>query len=120
MRALWCKLPSLSAQESRTGGVPALRTSRTQCSTRRSRETSIDYHDGSPAREQSTCRGASVGWRLRRSSLARAYAEEPAIARTWTLDFAPALTRLLTATCVGLLTQATDSGAETSLRQRAR
>jgi AcrR family transcriptional regulator len=40
-------------------------------------------------------------------ALARAYADDPAIA--WALDFVPTLTRLLTATCVGLLAQATDS-----------
>jgi AcrR family transcriptional regulator len=42
-------------------------------------------------------------------ALARAYSEESEIARTWNLDFAPTLTRLLTATCVGLLAQATDA-----------
>ncbi|MGH3970892.1 MAG: TetR family transcriptional regulator [Mycobacterium sp.] len=32
-----------------------------------------------------------------------AFAEEPEVPPEWNLDFAPALTRLLTATCVGLL-----------------
>jgi hypothetical protein len=35
--------------------------------------------------------------------LADAYAEEPEVPVDWNLDFASALTRLLTATCVGLL-----------------
>jgi AcrR family transcriptional regulator len=35
-------------------------------------------------------------------ALARAYAEDPAIAPDWALDFVPTLTRLLTATCRGL------------------
>jgi AcrR family transcriptional regulator len=38
-------------------------------------------------------------------ALAKAYAEDQTIAPTWALDFAPTLTRLLTATCVGLLAQ---------------
>jgi AcrR family transcriptional regulator len=38
-------------------------------------------------------------------ALAQAYAEDPTIAPTWALDFVPTLTRLLTATCVGLLAQ---------------
>jgi AcrR family transcriptional regulator len=37
-----------------------------------------------------------------------AFAEEPEIAPEWNLDFASALTRLLTATCVGLLTESTE------------
>ncbi|WP_371778756.1 TetR family transcriptional regulator [Streptosporangium subroseum] len=44
-------------------------------------------------------------------ALARIYAEDQAIAPTWALDFVPTLTRLLTATCVGLLAQATSSEA---------
>jgi hypothetical protein len=35
--------------------------------------------------------------------LADAYAEEPEVPVDWNLDFASELTRLLTATCVGLL-----------------
>ncbi|GAA5196236.1 TetR family transcriptional regulator [Rugosimonospora acidiphila] len=35
-------------------------------------------------------------------SLARAYSDDPSIAPTWALDFTSTLTRLLTATCVGL------------------
>ncbi len=35
--------------------------------------------------------------------LTDAYAEEPEVPPDWNLDFAPALTRLVTATCVGLL-----------------
>jgi hypothetical protein len=38
--------------------------------------------------------------------LALAYAGDPAIAPTWALDFEPTLTRLLTATCTGLLAPA--------------
>jgi hypothetical protein len=37
-------------------------------------------------------------------ALARVYADDPTIAPTWALDFVSTLTRLLTATCVGLLT----------------
>jgi AcrR family transcriptional regulator len=36
-------------------------------------------------------------------ALALAYAEEPEIADTWDLEFGPTATRLLTATCTGLL-----------------
>jgi AcrR family transcriptional regulator len=43
-------------------------------------------------------------------ALARAYAEEPAIAPAWALEFVPTLTRLLTATCAGLLAQAQGPG----------
>jgi AcrR family transcriptional regulator len=43
--------------------------------------------------------------------LAQAYADDPAIAPTWALDFVPTLTHLLTATCTGLLTEAADSPA---------
>ncbi|MGW6775366.1 TetR family transcriptional regulator [Streptomyces sp. NPDC055037] len=43
-------------------------------------------------------------------ALARAYAEDRTIAPTWALDFTATLTRLLTATCIGLLVQATVSG----------
>jgi hypothetical protein len=39
-------------------------------------------------------------------ALAQAYADEQAIAPVWALDFAPTLTRLLTATCAGLSTHA--------------
>jgi hypothetical protein len=42
-------------------------------------------------------------------ALARAYADDPTIAPNWALDFVPTLTRLLTATCIGLLTR--DSNA---------
>jgi AcrR family transcriptional regulator len=38
-------------------------------------------------------------------ALARVYADDPAIAPAWALDFIPILTRLLTATCTGLLAQ---------------
>jgi AcrR family transcriptional regulator len=37
-----------------------------------------------------------------------ALAEEPAVPSDWNLDFASALTRLLTATCVGLLSESTE------------
>jgi AcrR family transcriptional regulator len=39
-------------------------------------------------------------------ALARAYADDPAIAPTWALDFAPTLTHLLAATCTGLQAEA--------------
>jgi hypothetical protein len=42
-------------------------------------------------------------------ALARAYAEDRTIAPDWALDFVPTLTRLLTATCVGLVAQASNS-----------
>jgi hypothetical protein len=42
-------------------------------------------------------------------ALARAYADDPTIAPTWALDFVPTLTRLLTATCLGLTAQTTNS-----------
>jgi hypothetical protein len=38
-------------------------------------------------------------------ALARVYADDRTIAPTWAHDFAPTLTRLLTATCIGLLTR---------------
>jgi AcrR family transcriptional regulator len=40
-------------------------------------------------------------------ALARAYAQDQTIAPNWALDFVPTLTRLLTATCIGLLAPAT-------------
>ncbi|WP_327238318.1 TetR/AcrR family transcriptional regulator [Streptomyces sp. NBC_01317] len=43
-------------------------------------------------------------------ALARVYAEDPAVAPSWAVDFVPTLTRLLTATVVGILVQATVSG----------
>lgn len=46
-------------------------------------------------------------------ALARAYDQDRAIAPSWALDFAPTLTRLLTATCIGLLTETTESEAGT-------
>ncbi len=45
-------------------------------------------------------------------ALALAYADDPTMAPTWALEFAPTLTRLLTATCVGLLAQVTSSETE--------
>jgi hypothetical protein len=45
-------------------------------------------------------------------ALALAYADDPTIAPTWALEFAPTLTRLLTATCVGILAQVTSSETE--------
>jgi hypothetical protein len=36
-------------------------------------------------------------------ALARAYAENPAVSPVWALDFRGTLTRLLTATCAGLI-----------------
>lgn len=39
--------------------------------------------------------------------LTDAFAEEPEVPAEWNLDFASALTRLLTATCVGLLSEST-------------
>jgi AcrR family transcriptional regulator len=44
-------------------------------------------------------------------ALAQAYAEDPSIAPAWALDFGSTLTRLLTATCTGLLAQATKPDA---------
>jgi hypothetical protein len=41
-------------------------------------------------------------------ALARAYTKDHTIAPTWALDFVPTLTRLLTATCFGLLAQPTN------------
>ncbi|WP_208298750.1 TetR family transcriptional regulator [Streptomyces liangshanensis] len=43
-------------------------------------------------------------------ALARVYAEDPGVSPSWALDFVPTLTRLLTATVVGLLVQATVTG----------
>jgi AcrR family transcriptional regulator len=40
-----------------------------------------------------------------REALARAYSEDRTIAPNWALDFSATLTRLLTATCVGLMAQ---------------
>jgi AcrR family transcriptional regulator len=40
--------------------------------------------------------------------LSDAYAEEPEVPPDWNIDFASALTRLLTATCVGLITQSAE------------
>ncbi|MGV0623907.1 TetR/AcrR family transcriptional regulator, partial [Mycobacterium kansasii] len=41
------------------------------------------------------------------ADLTDVYAEEPEVAPPeWNLDFATALTRLLTATCIGLITEA--------------
>ena len=37
--------------------------------------------------------------------LTNAYAEEPEVPPDWNIDFASALTRLITATCVGLIAQ---------------
>lgn len=37
-----------------------------------------------------------------------AFAEEPQVPPDWTLDFASALTQLLTATCVGLLSESAE------------
>jgi hypothetical protein len=45
-------------------------------------------------------------------ALARAYSEDPTIAPPWALDFASTLSRLLTAACVGLLPQGTNSKTE--------
>jgi AcrR family transcriptional regulator len=45
-------------------------------------------------------------------ALTRTYADDPTITPTWALDFLPTLTRLLTATCIGLATQTTNSSAE--------
>ncbi len=45
-------------------------------------------------------------------ALALAYSKDRTIAPVWAIDFVPTLTRLLTATCVGLLAQATHSKAE--------
>jgi AcrR family transcriptional regulator len=42
-------------------------------------------------------------------ALARVYADDPAIAPAWALDFIPTLAHLLTATCAGLLAQAAES-----------
>jgi hypothetical protein len=42
-------------------------------------------------------------------ALARAYADDQTITPTWALDFVRTLSRLLTATCVGLMEQQTNS-----------
>lgn len=49
----------------------------------------------------------SVLWQVSHPppSLTEAYADEPELAPGWDLDFGTALTRLLTATCIGLLEQ---------------
>lgn len=43
-----------------------------------------------------------------RLGLIDAFAEEPEVPLGWNLDFAAALTRLLTAACVGLLSESTE------------
>ena len=54
---------------------------------------------------------AGTLWQVAHPSeaLARTYAEDRTIAPTWALDFVPTLTRLLTATCIGLVVQAASS-----------
>jgi hypothetical protein len=49
-------------------------------------------------------------WQIahRPEELTDAYAEEPKVPVDWNPDFASALTRLLTATCVGLLSESTE------------
>ena len=49
-------------------------------------------------------------WQIahRPEGLTDAYAEEPEVRVDWNLDFASVLTRLLTATCVGLLSESTE------------
>jgi len=44
-----------------------------------------------------------------------AYAENPAIAPTWPLDFTPTHIRLLTATCIGLLTEVTSTNIDANV-----
>jgi hypothetical protein len=50
---------------------------------------------------------AALLWQLARppKGLTDAYAEEPAVPPDWNINFASALTRLITATCVGLIAQ---------------
>jgi hypothetical protein len=49
-------------------------------------------------------------WQIahRPEELTDAYAEKPEVRVDWNLDFASVLTRLLTATCVGLLSESTE------------
>ena len=49
------------------------------------------------------------------AGLDEAYALEATVPPDWNLDFRTALTRLLTATCVGLLAQAAAATPDTSL-----
>lgn len=57
---------------------------------------------------------ASFLWQIAHppERLADAYADEPDLPPDWNLDFTAALTRLLTATCVGLLPQSAAAGGQ--------
>ncbi len=57
---------------------------------------------------------ASSLWQIANppEGLADAYAKEPELPPDWNLDFTAALTRLLTATCVGLIAQSGAAGQE--------
>lgn len=48
--------------------------------------------------------------------LTAAFADEPEVPPDWNLDFAAALARLLTATCVGLIAESRNAGAESLAR----
>ena len=61
--------------------------------------------------KRSSCRSlAATLWQIGHppQRLIDAFAEEPEVPPDWNLDFAAALTQLLTATCVGLLSESAE------------